>query len=320
MRAPAVRLVAFAAALCVVATSCSSGESPSEAAAPTTAGAVTSTTAEPTTTSSSTTTSTTAAPFPGLRPGSSGPEVEALQKQLNAIKYNVGTVDGRYGGLTAQAVMAFQKVHGLERTGAATNELIAQIMSASPPDPVLAGAEPTRIEFDRDRQVLLVFHGGSLEAVLNASSGSGRAYCENGYCGDARTPAGAYRISRRISGWRISPLGRLYNPLYFNGGIAIHGAHSVPAYPASHGCVRINMSAAEWLPSLLPNGTPVYVIGGGTVPTPLNQRGEPSPTSAVPTTHETTTTTEPTSSSTSSSSSTTSSTTSTSTTTTLPDG
>ena len=292
MRARSVRLLALMAALTVVTTSCSSSEDTSEAAAPTTRRQSTSTTADPTTTTSSTTT-TTEAPFPGLRPGSSGEQVEALQRRLNEIKFPVGTVDGNYGGQTAQAVMAFQKVHGLERTGAATDEQIAKIMSASPPGPILPGAEPTRIEFDRDRQVIFVFHQGGLHSVLNASSGSGRAYCENGYCGDAKTPAGAYRISRRIPGWRTSPLGRLYNPLYFNGGIAIHGSHSVPGYPASHGCVRISMGAAEWLPGVVPNGTPVYVIGGGTVPTPLNQRGEPSPTSAVPTTHEPTTSTEP---------------------------
>ena len=34
-------------------------------------------------------------------------------------------------------------------------------------------------------------------------------------------------------GWATSRLGRLYNAVYFNGGIAIHGAPSVPTYPAS---------------------------------------------------------------------------------------
>jgi lipoprotein-anchoring transpeptidase ErfK/SrfK len=76
------------------------------------------------------------------------------------------------------------------------------------------------------------------------------------------TPPGDFEISRRISGWRESSLdiGRLYNPLYFNGGIALHGAMSVPLYPASHGCVRLPMHIAEYLPEELPNGTPVHVL------------------------------------------------------------
>ena len=45
--------------------------------------------------------------------------------------------------------------------------------------------------------------------------------------------------------------------------MAIHGAHSVPAGPASHGCVRIPMNAAEWFPSKVGVGTAVYVLGPG---------------------------------------------------------
>ncbi len=67
-------------------------------------------------------------------------------------------------------------------------------------------------------------------------------------------------MQRRISGWRKSELGRLYNPLYFTGGIAIHGYPSVPTRPASHGCVRIPMSASHWFPQMVPDGTPVHVV------------------------------------------------------------
>jgi lipoprotein-anchoring transpeptidase ErfK/SrfK len=46
------------------------------------------------------------------------------------------------------------------------------------------------------------------------------------------------------------------------GGYAIHGALSVPAEPASHGCVRIPMTAAEWFPQHVAIGTPVHVLAG----------------------------------------------------------
>jgi lipoprotein-anchoring transpeptidase ErfK/SrfK len=67
----------------------------------------------------------------------------------------------------------------------------------------------------------------------------------------------------RARGWETSPLGRLYNSQYFVGGYAIHGSLSVPNYPASHGCVRLTMAAAEWFPEHVGIGTPVYVQGQG---------------------------------------------------------
>jgi lipoprotein-anchoring transpeptidase ErfK/SrfK len=54
-------------------------------------------------------------------------------------------------------------------------------------------------------------------------------------------------VSRQIDGWRHAPLGLLWRPKYFNGGIAVHGANSVPPYPASHGCARVSIAAMNWL-------------------------------------------------------------------------
>ena len=71
--------------------------------------------------------------------------------------------------------------------------------------------------------------------------------------GRSATPGGC-------TGWRHAPLGLLYNPVYFNGGIAVHGALSVPDYPASHGCVRIPMHIAEYFPGLVANGDSVVVV------------------------------------------------------------
>jgi lipoprotein-anchoring transpeptidase ErfK/SrfK len=48
--------------------------------------------------------------------------------------------------------------------------------------------------------------------------------------------------------------------VYFNGGIAVHGAASVPDHPASHGCVRIPMSIAEYFPTLVNTGDPIEVF------------------------------------------------------------
>jgi lipoprotein-anchoring transpeptidase ErfK/SrfK len=60
----------------------------------------------------------------------------------------------------------------------------------------------------------------------------------------AHTPSGTFRVYKKINGWRRSALGLLYYPSYIVKGYAIHGSRSAPAFPASHGCIRIPMFAA----------------------------------------------------------------------------
>ncbi|NBT26542.1 MAG: murein L,D-transpeptidase, partial [Actinobacteria bacterium] len=79
------------------------------------------------------------------------------------------------------------------------------------------------------------------------------------------TPEGTFAIDReRPDGWWNGDLGKIYRPKYFNGGVAIHGSTSVPAYPASHGCVRVSVAAMDmiWDKNLLPRGTTVVVHSG----------------------------------------------------------
>ena len=67
-------------------------------------------------------------------------------------------------------------------------------------------------------------------------------------------------FGRRVDGWREAPLGRLYNPVYFHEGYAVHGASSVHDHPASHGCVRIPMGIAAYFPSLVDTGETIEVF------------------------------------------------------------
>ena len=41
-------------------------------------------------------------------------------------------------------------------------------------------------------------------------------------------------VPLRYDGKRVGPMGGMMNPVYFNYGIAIHGAHGVPLEPAGH--------------------------------------------------------------------------------------
>jgi len=60
-------------------------------------------------------------------------------------------------------------------------------------------------------------------------------------------------------GWQPGPLGSMYRPNYFYRGYALHGMTSVPAYPASHGCVRMTVPTMDRMWSSLWIGMPVAV-------------------------------------------------------------
>ncbi|HEY8459881.1 MAG TPA: L,D-transpeptidase [Blastocatellia bacterium] len=116
------------------------------------------------------------------------------------------------------------------------------------------------IDVNLSRQMLSVIDGsGRVVRVLPISSGSGRWYVSGGQRRRAVTPTGRFRVYRKIPGWRRSPLGLMYYPVYIVGGIAIHGSPSVPRSPASHGCIRIPMSAAVAFYNSAPIGTAVHV-------------------------------------------------------------
>ena len=248
------------------------------------------TTTSTTTTTEAPTTSTTAAAAASVN--ASIPSVLKLQERLAELGYDVGTPDGRWGARTTYSLMAFQKVEELIVDGQDGPQTQAALATASPPGPMLPGGSPTRIEIDVARQVLFHWVGGSLARVLPVSTGNNEHYCVDGACSVAVTPGGSFRIGRKAVGLEVAPLGELWWPMYFNGGIAIHGSPSVPAYPASHGCIRIPMYAAPTFYNEVPAGTRVHVLNSPAAEAPPDE-GKPVPNAVAPPDTTTTTTTAP---------------------------
>jgi hypothetical protein len=184
-----------------------------------------------------------AAPRPTLRVGSRGSQVLALQSRLTALGYWLGKVDGQFGDLTRQAVVTIQKVAGLSRDGICGSLTWSRLDRGTRPR-----ARSTTghvIEIGKATQTLLVVDSGVVRRIYNTSTGSGQRYLQDGTWHIAATPSGTYRVFRRVDGWRNGPLGSLYRPQYFNGGIAVHGYTSVPSTPASHGCCRVSLPAMD---------------------------------------------------------------------------
>ena len=74
------------------------------------------------------------------------------------------------------------------------------------------------------------------------------------------TPRGRFHVYRRERlSWSFPYRVWMPHALYFSGGYAIHGFSAVPAYPASHGCVRIPVSEALFVYAATPRLTPVVI-------------------------------------------------------------
>lgn len=195
-----------------------------------------------------------------LRPGTSGPDVLALQRKLASLHYDVGALNGYFGYDTSHAVVAFQKINKLARDGIAGTTVRARLGHPVGPRMLhpLAGKA---MEIDLTRQVVLVAENGAVTRILDSSTGSGRWFTEpDGTRQIANTPLGHWSVVRKVDALVHAPLGELYRPAYFNwDGYAVHGNGSVPPYPASHGCVRITNSAMDRLFSWITLGTSVWV-------------------------------------------------------------
>jgi peptidoglycan hydrolase-like protein with peptidoglycan-binding domain len=289
-----VRVGALAAAVALVLAGCSGnegGRTKTQAAAGSTSTVLPTTTETSTTTTTTTeppTTTTTAAPARSATEAL--PQVRALQERLAELGYDIGTPDGQWGARTTYALMAFQKVEGLTRDGLDGPQTQAALAVATKPGPMLPGGAATRIEIDVARQVLFHWVNGSLARILPVSTGNNERYCVDGECDVAVTPGGSFRIGRKAAGLEVAPLGELWWPMYFNGGIAIHGSPSVPPWPASHGCIRIPMYAAPTFYNQVPAGTRVHVLNSPEAEAPPDE-GVAVPNAVPPS--DTTTTTAP---------------------------
>ena len=322
LRSTTARLTLVALAAAVLATGCATGEQAGAQAADTiavpptsssttvpvttTTVPVTTTTVAPTTTTTTVpettttvaeTTTTLAGPQPLAQAiqavgTADGEETGRIQQRLLDLGFWLVAVDGDFGQSTKQAVLAFQKYYGLERTGS-MDQPTADLLSSALAYVTAKDPTGTRAEVDKDRQILTLVSDGTTRWVINASSGSGQYYLEENQkkpgvweSGRSVTPSGEFHVNReRPDGWWEGDLGKIYRPKYFNGGIAIHGSGNIPAYPASHGCVRVSTAAMDmiWDTGLVPKGTTVVVHGSdmdpkGPKPTPP----APTPTTVTP--------------------------------------
>ncbi|MFZ9518401.1 MAG: peptidoglycan-binding protein [Ilumatobacteraceae bacterium] len=248
--------------------------------------------------------------------GVEGEDVRNLQVRLAELKFAPGPIDGVYGRATVQAVWAFEKLVmqvPREKAAGVVTPAMWEVMRGDVQIlPRRVADTPRHAEVYLPEQVIITFLAGRPTLISHMSSGDGKPWCEEvvidageegndspeqiaageqlkiGVCGESITPPGIFTFYKRSTGTRETKLGTLYNPVYFNAGIAVHGAILVPLKPASHGCIRIPMSVATLFPSMVQFRDRIYVFDGIKEPeeygSPLPPADRPDPNyTTVPT-------------------------------------
>jgi len=185
--------------------------------------------------------------FGSLSIGSKGAMVAWLEQRLTDLTYRPGPIDGVFDKRTYQAVIAFQKWEGLSRNGVMGADDWTRLVSAAAPTPSVSSSGDW-IEVNKARQVLLLIEGGTVVRTLPVSTGSANV--------GIVTPSSMFTVYHTAPVWE----GPRYKPCYLHNLLAIHGYPSVPAWPASHGCVRVTLWDMDELYPHISVGLRVYIF------------------------------------------------------------
>jgi hypothetical protein len=221
-----------------------------------------------------------------LEPGTSGTDVADLQQALADAGFYHFEIDGVFGKTTISAVIAFHKYLRAERT--TTFNALDWIRLALLPNPGIPYRwnESDYIEVDVGRQLLFLVRDGEVVQVLPVSTGGGYTYWsirQAAYV-TARTPHADFDLRSHQRGWSCDSVTGwcVYKYWAFTSSYGIHGYRHVPPYPASHGCIRVELWDADWLEPYLALGMPLHVWDQPPVIPPPPRPLGPRPPLAVP--------------------------------------
>jgi hypothetical protein len=209
------------------------------------------------------TVSVTAKPKPAPKPkpaGGATPDRRAVEAALARLGLPGGAVDGRYDALTRRATCTWRTVTGRTASRALPSAAEARAIVATGGLPGASSAMVTGVNVSITCQA--VFWVGTDRSYRRIMPGT------TGIPGQYSTRLGVHRIFVTHRVWRTStiyPEARMYKPMQFSGGQALHGSATdrlVKSSPASHGCVRMLHRDIDALQSGgVGNGTLVRVFG-----------------------------------------------------------
>ena len=185
--------------------------------------------------------------YPNLRPGQHNSDVSLFNRLLKAQGYYVSGGKG-YKEPTKRAVMAFRKVNGMSRNFDATSSMFRTLADGKGGYHLKYPGQGRHVEVDISKQIMVLADNGKAQHIFHVSTGAP----------STPTIRGRFKFYRREPGF--NSLGMYYS-VYFQGGYAIHGYHSVPPYNASHGCVRNPIPNSRFIYNWVSLGMPIYVYG-----------------------------------------------------------
>jgi hypothetical protein len=177
--------------------------------------------------------------------GERGVKVLLLQRAL-AEQHFATPVTGYYDDGTARAVLAFRKTNDMSRDGYATHEVYAKLLRHRGAFQLRYPKAGKHVEFDWSRQVLTLAQNGKPYRTYHTSSGKS----------STPTVFGTYHFYLQTPGTNAKGM---VDSSYFIGGYAIHGYADVPAYPASHGCLRVPIPNALQIFNWVDIGDPIFL-------------------------------------------------------------
>ncbi len=186
---------------------------------------------------------------PVVGSGARGPAVRLLQAQLSRLHYALDR-SGTFDPATARAVIAYEKVTRQSLHGRTDLRLFESLARGAGAFRVRFPGHGKHIEADLSRQVLAqIDRGGRVRLIYTMSSGKP----------STPTVIGDFRVYSKTPGTNSEGM---VDASYFIGGYAIHGYADVPAYAASHGCLRIPIPSAASMFAWLRIGDRVDVYNG----------------------------------------------------------
>lgn len=211
-----------------------------------------------------------------LSEGDVGWAVRFLQRALRDRRLYRGAIDGVFSRDVAIAVATLHKVTGPAYSNPSTavemwqanppSEKMAmkdwdRLLAFEPTPPKVREGQPDRVEIDIGHQVLYLILGNEVDAIVHVSTG----YRPTATPRTAGLPTGGYfwyehpydGWSPRPGGWSIYQFWAYRAGAQYNYGV--HGYPSVPYWPASHGCTRVEVWEADYLNERFFIGMPVHV-------------------------------------------------------------
>jgi hypothetical protein len=181
---------------------------------------------------------------PGAGPGSRGVGVALLKQGLRALGYPAGS-GPFWTGKLARELLAFRKVNNMARTFSADRRVFSMVFAGKGAFKLRHPKAGKHVEFDWSRQVLAVYDGKRLR-VYHASSGKP----------STPTVFGTFHFYMKAPGTNAKGM---FMSNYFVRGYAVHGYPEVPAYAASHGCIRIPNADAVAVYNQISVGETIFI-------------------------------------------------------------